>query len=920
MVDALIGPLVGRLQGLALSQAQALVAVNNDIRRLGDKLMFLQAFLREADAKHHLFSDEIARVWLKQTRDAVFDAEDAVDHYYVQVDMSRFPWWARPSMRYVATFTTQVSMRHKLSTKVKDINSRLEDIIENKDRYKMELNNTKSELTWKASTSISYAHRNMDDLLPPHVPIHEDCQKKLEKVLLTPTEHEKLQSEDHHPVVISVFGKSGIGKTTLVREVYDKIAKKKIFPVHAMVSFVPYMTATNIVLQIIQKLAKDDDNYTRSDVDRIFEDQIRGKKYLLVVDGEVSSTDWKNILPNLKVGAKGSRIVHITQYKPEDPSVSYHHEIIKLECLGQKKAIELFHKRLLHIDVHDENLHEHHQVMHKITEGLPLGIVLLSGLVQTKESQSEWNNVFDYLKSNQSKQLHNIISMCFDDLPPELKCCFLYFAALPTNIKIESHILVCMWMAEGFLRPSVGKTMEKLGYIYLNELIARNLVKPVHMDEEDTSSAGKIFVTIQNKVHEFLQFQAQEASFVEVHSGDDIPTLTSARRLSLQNSVDKHVSLQNSTDKYSVLASYLPKLRSIFSHFEQDPKDSKEDKTYLCCSPQIRKISKWKRNKYIKSDIQGLLDRSEFLRVINLQGIDIGKRLPDEIGNVVHLQYLGITSCSLEEISRSIGRLTSLQTLDVRGTKVRELPLSFWMIKALRHVFGSFLKFPKKIGRLNHLQTLDSIQLDTLEHHLVGTLGEMIHLEYLRVGYSPEVNVASLSNALNKLENLKTLIIKGEKIPSSVFTSYTHRRLKFIVLEGKLDLPSKLNGVFFLPNLIALSLVRTSISQEFIDKLAELPFLAILCLYSNSCKDDHLVFSPGGFCCLEKLMIDVEELKRVEANHALPKLRELDIHSHYGEYYCLFTKENANHKKNIMVDLNKKIVERKTSIVRRLFG
>uniref|UniRef100_M8BZB8 Disease resistance N-terminal domain-containing protein n=1 Tax=Aegilops tauschii TaxID=37682 RepID=M8BZB8_AEGTA len=89
MVDALIGPLVGRLQGLALSQAQALVAVKNDIGRLGDKLMFLQAFLREADAKHHLFSDEITRVWLKQTRDAVFDAEDAVDHYYVQVDMSR---------------------------------------------------------------------------------------------------------------------------------------------------------------------------------------------------------------------------------------------------------------------------------------------------------------------------------------------------------------------------------------------------------------------------------------------------------------------------------------------------------------------------------------------------------------------------------------------------------------------------------------------------------------------------------------------------------------------------------------------------------------------------------------------------------------------------------------------------------------
>jgi len=114
--------------------------------------------------------------------------------------------------------------------------------------------------------------------------------------------------------------------------------------------------------------------------------------------------------------------------------------------------------------------------------------------------------------------------------------------------------------------------------------------------------------------------------------------------------------------------------------------------------------------------------------------------------------------------------------------------------------------------------------------------------------------------------------------------------------------------------------VKTNISQEFVVKLVELPFLATLSLYSNPYKDDHLVFSAGGFRCLKKLMIDVEELKRVEANNALPNLKELDIRSHYGEYYCLFIKENANNKKNFMVDLKKEIVERKKSIIRRLFG
>jgi hypothetical protein len=34
--------------------------------------------------------NELIKVWLQQTRDAVFDAEDAVDQYFVQIDLSRY--------------------------------------------------------------------------------------------------------------------------------------------------------------------------------------------------------------------------------------------------------------------------------------------------------------------------------------------------------------------------------------------------------------------------------------------------------------------------------------------------------------------------------------------------------------------------------------------------------------------------------------------------------------------------------------------------------------------------------------------------------------------------------------------------------------------------------------------------------------
>ncbi|XP_062203562.1 putative disease resistance RPP13-like protein 2 [Phragmites australis] len=897
MAEAIIGPLVGRLQEIAVGEARALVAVNTDIQRLRDKLMWLQAFLREADTRRRAVSDEITRVWMQQTRDAVFDAEDALDHYHLHLAKSRYPRWARPTMRCLATFTTQVRMRRSLSRKIKAINSRLDDIIENKDKYKIEDAHHKTDVTWKPSTSTFYTHTKLDDLHESNMVIYGEEHTKLKEVFVTLTEQEK--SEEHHPVVISVYGESGAGKTTLVRDIYKEMAMKKEYNVHAMESFAPYLTATNILQQIVQQLTDDNENCPRNKARQMLEDKLKNKKYLLVIDGEVSGTEWKNILAAIPVGATGSIIVHITQVKPEEPPSRYRHISIQVKKLNEDATMELFLKRLLLMEVQDKvGIKNYQQRIFEITGGLPLAVVLLSGLVQTKEFPGEWDKVFEYLGTRKSKRLDSMLSVCFDDLPHELKCCFLYFAALPTNTTIEARNLVCMWVAEGLLRSRGGKSMEKIGYIYLNELIHRNLVNPVKINDE--SSFGSMLVTIQNKVHDFLVIEAHEASFVEVHSGDDIPTLTSARRLSLQNY----------TDKYAVLANPLPKLRSIFSQFEQVPKEdqehvSKRKRAYILYSPQQREISKKKKN--IKSHIKELFHGSEFLRVINLQGIEIGEKLTSAIGNVVHLQYLGITSCSLKHIPSSVGRLTSLQTLDVRETNVRELPGTFWMIKSLRHVFGFVLKLPKQIGNLKQLQTLDSIKLEDSKQALDGTLGEMIHLEYLFIWDISRRNVDALSGSLEKLESLRTLMLQGEIIPPSVFITSSLRRLKFMFLNGDLQYSSDQygKGVLGLPNLIMLSLAKTNVSQEFISMLAELPSLATLVLYPGSYKDRKLAFSSFRFQRLRNIkIIDVEILERVEIEVRLhPMLKVLEIHPHYPHYEIVG-------KDDIVVDLKKKMLLR----------
>ena len=92
MAEAIVGSLLWKLQQVASREARTLVAVNEDIRSLRDKLMWMQAFLRDVQPSRRVQPNELIKVWLQQTRDSVFDAEDAVDQYFVQIDLSRYAY------------------------------------------------------------------------------------------------------------------------------------------------------------------------------------------------------------------------------------------------------------------------------------------------------------------------------------------------------------------------------------------------------------------------------------------------------------------------------------------------------------------------------------------------------------------------------------------------------------------------------------------------------------------------------------------------------------------------------------------------------------------------------------------------------------------------------------------------------------
>ena len=766
--------------------------------------------------------------------------------------------------------------------------------------------------------SINNGYR--DNLLQPPLVSREDKRKDLTSALLYDTVVDSsLPDSTPRQKVISVLGPSGVGKSTLVRDVYETLEIKNHFVEQALATFPPYSSASDILKLILRDLKEEDFTLSKREVTKELDKKLKGKRYLVVIDGEVSTTEWKHILAALPYEVE-SRVVRMSKERLEDPPTNYKHVRIQLDHFHLIATTELFQQRVCREESNPEYneavkngvRNDYQQDIFDTTQGLPLAIVLLSGLLRTKEYPVEWKAVFEHLKSKQSKRLDSILSLCFDDLPYDIKSCFLYFAALPTNMLIEAQDLVCMWMAEGFLRPKEGLTMEKVGYRYLKELIARHLINLEPMDE---NTPEEELVTIQSKVHAFLQIEAQEVNFVEIHNSDDIPPLSAARRLSLQNRMEK----------YAALANPMPKLRSILSNFEKEEtskeydvadedQEAKVQQSPIClhCSPHGT-TTKCKEGD-AKSYLRQLLQTSKFLRVINLQGLEVGDKLPNEIGDVVHLQYLAVTSCSLKEIPPSVGRLSSLQTLDVRDTEVKELPMPFWEIGTLRHVFGHRLILPKRVGDLKNLQTLDTVKPDDKYGWDRNTLSKMIQLRSLFIWELSKGHEKGLVAALKKLKYLVTLTIHGDSIPSAVFSTKTSlRRLEVMELDGMLiDMPcvEDMDIKSCLPNLLLLSLENTMVSQDFINKLAELPFLASLTLDGGSYKDEQLVFSAGGFHSLRRLTVDLEELKKLEIHEsALPKLADLDILIHSNDLNIVILGKNDVVEKLLHEDkiLSKKI-------------
>jgi predicted AAA+ superfamily ATPase len=149
-----------------------------------------------------------------------------------------------------------------------------------------------------------------------------------------------ITNENQHLEVICVWGMGGIGKTTLVRAIYQNQGDQfeKCACVTVMRPFNGDELLRSIALQFGYKDAID---LTR---------KLENMKYLIVFDDIVSTAEWDIIIPHFPATDTSSRIIVTTRMEHIAKHCSKKEEnIYNLRSLGYRDARALFTKKVLTI-------------------------------------------------------------------------------------------------------------------------------------------------------------------------------------------------------------------------------------------------------------------------------------------------------------------------------------------------------------------------------------------------------------------------------------------------------------------------------------------------------------------------------------------------------------------------------------------
>lgn len=670
---------------------------------------------------------------------------------------------------------------------------------------------------------------------------------------------------------VPIVGTGGIGKTTLARNVYEDPFVEQHFDVRFWVTVTQEYHIIKILQGLLPKqgqmeeLVKKLSEFKRKSEERVKKSteleekpeewepieefielvyrSLKHRRYLIVLDDMWHGAVWVRIRRAFPDDNNGSRVIITTRLSDVAAAVDSSSTLHQMPFLNENQSWTLLREKVYGQELCPQKLEEVGNIIARNCKGLPLTIVVISGLLKVNRTKDYWDSVAKNITeaiSTNDDDFFAILSLSYENLPHHLKACFLYMGVFPEDYMIPIKKLVKLWVAEGFLKPARLKSLEEIAEEYLEDLVNRSLVLVTKK-----RSNGKIrFCSIHDVLREFSIQKGHEEKFLQHYR-------------------------YGYTDKYN-----LPEIPSMQRRLIINTAgvDSLPDGIYESPLRSLVYFSLY------TIGFTSFTSKFSLLRVVD--GLKIKtKGFPDEILNLVNLRYLAFTYKYTKTcyIPTEISKLKNLETIIINKKGIYTsriyylfMPSEIWKMPQLRHlvVYNMvFLTFPdcEELDERNYvLHNLKTLHATYLEF-TTEVIESLPNLKKLRVKYpcpKPELWPMFYINNLVYLHQLEELNFELGAVRFEPNISRFPQNLRKLTLKGSRIPWEKMSIVVSISNLEVLKLMK----ESFIGRVWEITeeFSGLKHLEMESIDLEDWIVESDNFPCLERVIIrQCDKLKEV---------------------------------------------------------
>ncbi|KAM3198478.1 hypothetical protein ACQJBY_073552 [Aegilops geniculata] len=818
LATGVMASLLPKLDELLNEKYNLRPSVREAVISLSREMKSMQAILCEAAEVPGGQLDEHVKIWAWEIRQFSYTMDGVVDSCLLSLMSSEV---SKGFIKKMDSLLKKGETCHQIvAAEIKNLMHHVKQVAEGRARYNIDNIVARPAATTRTDPRLRALYTEMIEL------IGIDGKNDQELIRL-------LSDEDNMPSknlkIVSVVGFGGLGKTTLVKTVYDRINSgfdcKTFVPVgqNAKVKKVLMDIILGLSLRSSQCIEYGNQlpMLDEQQLIRKLGELLENKRYLIVIDDIWDENLWEIIkLAFSGLNSSGSRIITTTRITSVSEACcsSSNDSIYQMEPLSDDDSKKLLYDRIFSSRCGCP--HEYEQVSIDILKkcgGVPLAIITTASMLASNQQLKpvdEWHVLLSsighaFVEDPCWEEMITILSYSYHELAPHLKTCLLYLSILPGALPIIRDRLVKKLVAEGIVTPEtklIGSpnknearlsreiSLEEAASHCLDQLVNRNVIHPL----ECNNNGEAISYHIHPMMHGLLKAIAIDENFaasldLKDNSGGYFNCSQGVRSALLLACSDS----ENLTDLSSMafyggvrsLTIFGHANRFLLRHFEGTrildlegcKSIEKADVEYICSMVLLKQLC------LAKTEINEL--PPEIGNLQYLQGLDVGgtqiTELPPEIGNLQCLERLNIGGTEITELPTQIGKLKHLKTLDARKSQVKDLPNEVVQLTRLAHLLigddesCEGVKLPDGIGKMASLQQLCIIDLRKCSASSLEELAELPHLKEIGVVACDDPEDTRTKTALCSFLKQRSLVAYSDFGLNTVQSSSPNKYLNY---------------------------------------------------------------------------------------------------------------------------------------------